>query len=143
MSPANAVSSRPSWVEYFTAITQAVSTRGDCSRKQVGAIIVDADQRIIATGYNGTQPGGPSCLKGHCPRGRATDEQLAEFDNSYDAGPFPCIAVHAEANALLNARASCVGASMFVTKEPCVNCWKLIRAAGIEVVNVHYPLGRI
>lgn len=51
-------------------IARAVSTRGDCTRRRVGALIVDVNHRIIGSGYNGTEPGGPSCLKGDCPRGQ-------------------------------------------------------------------------
>lgn len=33
-------------------------------------IIEPHRHRIIGAGYNGSEPGGPSCLKGECPRGR-------------------------------------------------------------------------
>lgn len=43
---------------------------GDCTRRQVGAVIFGPDKRLWGAGYNGSYPGGPSCLKGACPRGR-------------------------------------------------------------------------
>ncbi len=43
---------------------------GDCTRRQVGALIVGPDKRFWGMGYNGGRPGGPSCLDGACPRGR-------------------------------------------------------------------------
>lgn len=125
--------SRPDWSAYFLGVARAVAVRGDCSRKQVGAVIVDSDHRIIATGYNGTAPGGLSCLAGHCPRARAG----VEPGSSYDTGPGACIATHAEANALLFARTSVKYATLYVTAEPCDGCRKLISAAGIEMIN--YP----
>lgn len=64
--------SRPGWDAYALNIAEAVSTRGDCTRRRVGAVILDASipHRVVSVGYNGGRPGGRSCLKGECPRGR-------------------------------------------------------------------------
>jgi dCMP deaminase len=61
---------RPSWDDYAMNIAEAVSVRGDCTRRRVGAVILDVAHRVVAVGYNGGRAGGPSCLKGECPRGR-------------------------------------------------------------------------
>lgn len=61
---------RPDWQPWALGIAKAVSERGDCTRRRVGAVLLDTNHRIIGAGYNGTEPGGPSCLKGECPRGR-------------------------------------------------------------------------
>lgn len=50
--------------------TRWLAQMGDCTRRQVGALIVGPDKRIWGMGYNGARPGGKSCLKGDCPRGR-------------------------------------------------------------------------
>ncbi|WP_460374136.1 deaminase [Staphylococcus aureus] len=43
-----------------------------------------------------------------------------------------CTAIHAEANAIIRAgRARTVGATMYVTSEPCDLCSSLLDAAGI------------
>jgi len=123
---------RPDWDTYFLGVAAAVSIRADCSRRQVGCVIVDEDHRIIATGYNGAPAGEPGCLAGYCPRGRLTEEEARSVEKNYDFGPYYCIAVHAEANALLHARTSCKGATVYVTKEPCPACTKLLKAAGIS-----------
>lgn len=73
--------SRPDWHEYALGVAKAVSLRGDCTRRQVGAVIMDANHRIAGAGYNGSYPGGPSCLKGDCPRGRHyLDESKQQYD---------------------------------------------------------------
>ena|ERR1700691_1319751 len=120
-------SSRPSWDEYFLGIALAVSKRADCSRRQVGAIIVK-HHRIVATGYNGAPSGHGGCSAGYCPRAKLENvEPGLGYDN--------CIAIHAEANALLYAdRDNCEGATLYCTDTPCVACWKLIRGSGVKHV---------
>lgn len=61
---------RPDWSDWALGIAEAISLRGDCTRRRVGALLLDTRHRIIGAGYNGTAPGGKSCLKGECPRGR-------------------------------------------------------------------------
>ena len=65
----NSTPARPSFDDWALLLAAAVSVRGDCTRKQVGAVILDTRNRIVSTGYNGAPPGGPSCLAGQCPRG--------------------------------------------------------------------------
>lgn len=129
---------RPDWPEYFLAGTEWVATRADCTRRKVGAVIV-RDNRIVATGYNGGQPGGPSCLAGECPRGRFTKEELpgAHDPNpsSYDVGPGTCIAIHAEQNAIMYcSRDERIGAIMYVSCEPCTGCFRMIAGSGLYAV---------
>lgn len=61
---------RPDWDVWALGIAAAIASRGDCTRRRVGACILDRQHRVIGAGYNGTEPGGRSCLKGDCPRGR-------------------------------------------------------------------------
>lgn len=135
MIPLPSVGYRPDWDWYFLNIALAVAYRADCSRRQVGAVLVK-DNRIKSTGYNGAPSGGPSCLKGECPRGQSD----VEPGSSYDTGAGACIAVHAEANALLYAsREDCEGATLYVTAEPCDGCARLIVGSGIARVVYYMP----
>ena len=123
---------RPDWNIYFLDIADAVALRADCTRRSVGAVIVGADRRIVSTGYNGGAPGSSSCLKGECPRGKLTYDQIAP-NSSYDTGPGACIAVHAEQNAIIHADwARCQGATMFISQPPCEGCMKMIAGAGMR-----------
>lgn len=116
--------SRPTWDEYFIGIARAVAARSDCERDKVGAVAVKA-HRIRATGYNGAPAGLPGCAT--CPRRVSNCAPGSSYDN--------CVAVHAEANALLHAdREDLVDATLYVTREPCISCSKLIQGAGISRV---------
>lgn len=118
---------RPGWDDYFLVIAKAVSRRADCTRAQHGAVLV-FDDRIVSTGYNGAASGHPGCATdGACPRAQSGVDSLS----SYDSGPGMCIAVHAEANALLYAPRT-PGATMYITGEPCGGCVKLMWGAGLK-----------
>ena len=113
---------RPGWDEYFLGIARAVAARSDCDRDKVGAVVVDSDRRIRSTGYNGAPPGRPGCSV--CPRRLSGVESGSDYSN--------CVAIHAEANALLYAdRDDLPGSTLYVTREPCYACEKLIAATGI------------
>lgn len=126
--------SRPTWQDYYLGIARAVAARADCSRAQHGAIIVKGS-KVCATGYNGAPAGKPGCLTaGACPRAKLSYAQLAS-GSSYDTGPGACIAVHAEANALLRCSwEDQQDATMYVTGACCQGCQKLVEASGLDRV---------
>lgn len=124
---------RPDWNMYFIGIALAVADRGDCSRRRVGAVLVRPDRSIASTGYNGTEPGGLSCLAGECPRAASGAMPLS----SYDTGAGACIALHAESNCLAFARENTTGYTMYVTCQPCIGCLRTIKAH--RLTRVVYP----
>lgn len=128
---------RPSWDEYGLQIAQATRARADCTRRRVGAALMLPDHSIVVTGYNGGPSKGPSCLKGECPRGRLTHEQLPA-DSAYDTGGGTCVALHAEWNVLLRASwDQMIGSTLYVTEEPCHVCKTII--AGTKLARVVWP----
>lgn len=133
---------RPSWDDYFADIARAVALRADCTRRQVGCVLV-INNRIIGTGYNGAAPGQPGCLSaGACPRGRFTREQVAPLGDYDRPGTDSfCIAVHGEVNALLFATRDTSGSTAYITDPPCPGCRKALAVAG--VVRVVYPGGEM
>lgn len=118
---AGSVSKRPSWDEYFMGTALLIATRSSCSRLRVGCVMVSGGEqrnRIIAAGYNGFLPGAP-----HTSRVREGHEQAT---------------VHAEQNAIADAArrgASLDGATAYITHFPCVNCAKILAAAGLRAVK--------
>jgi dCMP deaminase len=119
---------RQSWDEYFLGLAGAAATRSNCARRAVGAVIV-RDHHIQSTGYNGPPSGYGHCDSGACPRSASTDP--VGTDANYDN----CVAIHAEANALLFADShQREGATLYTTAAPCFSCAKLIANSGIAEV---------
>lgn len=119
---------RGTWDSYFLDLAHTVATRATCSRRQVGAVVVK-DRRIVSSGYNGGPSGYPHCLDGACPRAASDAPSGADYER--------CIAIHAEANALLFASPEQRdGATLYCTFFPCFGCAKLIANAGIAEVVV-------
>ncbi|CAA07144.1 gp20 [Lomovskayavirus C31] len=108
-----------------------MATRADCTRSQVGAVLVNANHEVRGTGYNGAPSGVPGCASaGACPRG-----QLSAVECAPNSDYANCVADHAERNAIRHApSAELAGATLYTTREPCPACWTLIRAAGIRRV---------
>ena len=114
---------RPSWDEYFMATALLISSRSACERLHVGCVLVSGGNhrnRLIAAGYNGFLPGAQ-----HVSKLRDGHEQAT---------------VHAEQNAITDAARrgiSVEGATAYVTHYPCINCAKIMAAAGISEVKYH------
>lgn len=114
---------RPSWDDYFMAIVKIIAARGTCDRLYAGSVLVK-NNRIIASGYNGSPPGLPHCddkghllEEGHCVR-----------------------TIHGEHNSLLQAAKqggiSTDGATMYTKYGPCIHCAKYIIACGIKRIVI-------
>lgn len=111
-------------VNHFLAVAEVISTAGTCSRRQVGAILVQ-DRRIVSTGYNGAPSG-----MDHC------EHPTEPIDWNTEGNPCG-IAVHAELNAIAFAARHGIkteGAMMYCTDEPCLKCAQAIVNAGIYAV---------
>lgn len=122
---------RPSFEETFAQIAKIWAQRSTCTRRQVGAVLVK-DNRVIGNGYNGVASNLTHCTEGGCPRGQLS---YAEVGAGADYNAFPCHAIHAEHNAILQAGIrSCVGATLYTTQPPCQQCANLIEHVGIERV---------
>jgi dCMP deaminase len=86
------------------------------------------DNRVLATGYNGSVSGMPHCddvghdiVNGHCKR-----------------------TIHAEMNAIIQCAihgVSSKGAIVYVTHYPCYDCAKALVNAGVLVVNYEQTYG--
>lgn len=111
-----------SWDEYFMGIALLSARRSKDPNTQVGACIVDENNKIMSVGYNGFPIG---CDDDSFPWDREGDE----FDTKY---PYVC---HAELNAILNhSGANMNGCKIYVPLFPCNECAKAIIQSGINKV---------
>ena len=128
---------RTSKKTYYLNKEKTVAQRSTCLRRNYGAILVKDDQ-ILSTGYNGSARGERNCSDiEFCPR----EERGAKQGEHYEW----CVAIHAEANAIMSAGREARGATLYlygqdaktkekISAEPCMMCQRLIKNAGIDIV---------
>lgn len=97
--------------QYFLLIAKTVSMRSTCIDKQVGCVLVNRRNEILATGYNGPPHGQQHCIDlGYCIK---------------DNGGI-CPSTHAEQNAILQCRDISSLYKVYLTLSPCINCVRLL-----------------
>lgn len=112
---------RIDWDDYFISTALLISCRSPCHRLHVGCVLV-SNNRIISAGYNGFLSGAlhNSIIK---TEGETSHEQAT---------------VHAECNAIADCASRGVitsGATAYITHYPCINCFKMLMAAGIKEIK--------
>ncbi len=113
---------RITWDEYFMSIALLSAKRSKDPSTQVGACIVDDDNKVVSIGYNGM------------PRGiKDSDLTWEKGDDLNNKYLYVC---HAEFNAILNTRngSALKGCRVYVTLFPCNECAKAIVQTGIKEV---------
>jgi dCMP deaminase len=139
-------------------VAERFSQLSSDKRLQVGAIVVK-DDRIISIGYNGMHAGWENNCedKDYMDQGAggwldpdeiyerwpfeetvvvANDNESFEIDRRYRLKTKPEV-LHAESNAiakLAKSNDSGLGADIFITHAPCIECAKLIYQSGINSV---------
>ena len=116
-----------SWDEYFMTLAYLISMKSKDPSTRVGAVIVNEDNEIISTGYNGL------------PRGvDDTAERYADKNYKYLSSN------HAEENAVLHCSKIGIASkncSIYTTWIPCSRCAKTIIQTGIKEViyDANFP----
>ncbi|XP_017892524.1 deoxycytidylate deaminase [Ceratina calcarata] len=112
-----------SWPEYFMAVAFLSAKRSKDPRTQVGACIVNEENKIVGIGYNGMPIG-------------CNDDQFSWIKDTSDPLRTKSLYVcHAELNAVLNKNSSSVkGCTIYVALFPCNECAKIIIQSGIKSV---------
>lgn len=112
------------WDNRFMELAKTISTWSKDPSSKIGAVAVNDERRILATGYNGFPKGIDD-----------TPDRLNDREKKY-----PLI-VHAETNALMNALyagVSLKNATMYVHGLPvCPECAKLIIQAGVRRIVIN------
>lgn len=107
-----------SWDEYFMGLAHLSALRSKDPSTQVGAVIVDQNNKVVSIGYNGLPRG---CSDDEFPWGREGNMQESKY----------AYVVHAELNAILNSPRPVTGCTLYVSLFPCNECAKAIIQSGI------------
>ncbi|MCH1941016.1 deoxycytidylate deaminase [Holdemania massiliensis] len=108
-----------SWDEYFMGLAHLSAMRSKDPSTQVGAVIVDAEHKVVGIGYNGLPIG---CSDDEFP----WDREGGMLETKY------AFVVHAELNAILNSTRDLHGCTLYVSLFPCNECAKAIIQSGIR-----------
>ena len=113
---------------YFMKYALKISSKANCIKGKVGAIIVK-NNKIIAEGVNSVPNGIKPCTEETCLRKKL---KLKSAENQE-----LCFVVHAEQNALidaLNNKIDVKDSTLYITKQPCIICTKMLINAGIKKI---------
>ncbi len=112
---------RPEFKTIWLRLAEDLALRSTCGRKQVGCVVVSADNRqVLSMGYNGNAPGLPN-----------------RCDDANVSGRCGCI--HAEANAVFSCRESRTTLkAVYVSVAPCLMCAKAL----LQLGNVRWVVYR-
>jgi dCMP deaminase len=111
-----------SWDEYFMGVALLSGLRSKDPSTQVGACIVNSQNKIVGAGYNGLPMG---CSDEDFPWEKTGDFLQTKY-------PYVC---HAELNAILNnIGMDLSGCRIYTALFPCNECSKAIIQAGIKEV---------
>lgn len=115
--------------QYIQKICEAVASKSTCFKRQVGAVFINEDFEILATGYNSSPKGFPNC-----------DMEVVFGGGKNRTGTCgdPCHrTIHAEQNAIVQAAKrgqALKGSTLYCTYIPCVTCARLIVNLGVQLV---------
>ena len=126
----------PNYKKFFKKILKETEKMSTCARVQVGCLIV-RDGRIISTGWNGVPAGSQHCDDKYVVIDMfgAMSEPDMETHHEWSTKN----EVHAETNAIgyaANNGVATKDADLYTSVSPCIDCAKLIIAAGIK--HVYY-----
>lgn len=128
--------------------------RSTCLRRAVGCVLLDKNNHVIATGYNGVARG-----QNHCNERVKIRIKVLTTEWKVPYEPFShlyachgarspsgtnldaCKAIHAEQNALLQCKDVEAIVACYTTTSPCVTCTKLLLNTGCQTIyyNEEYP----
>ena len=114
------------FIDAYMDVAERFAQLSSATRLQVGAIVVK-DDRIISIGYNGMPTGWDNCC----------EDVIREDEVGFQVTKTKAEVLHAETNAiakLAKIGESGLGATMFVTHAPCIDCTKLVYQSGIATV---------
>ena len=108
------------FIDLYMRMAETVAKTSSAKKLKVGAVCVK-DHRILSIGYNGTPPDYDNNCEYETENGLTTRPEV----------------IHAEQNAIFKMARDgqpALGATMFITHAPCMECAKAIKTCGINAV---------
>lgn len=133
------MTSRKDWDTYFMDIAYMASTRSQCPRRHVGAVLVQG-KKLLGTAYNGAPMGVADCAEAGCMLVEEYEVKLAEGREEIVKKQRCIRTIHAEQNLLLfTDRSDREGSTVYVTDQPCWTCANMLANSGIKEIVFHRP----
>ena len=104
------------WDQYFLKIADVVSQRSPDPNTKHGCVLVDKNNRVLSTGYNGPIHGLP--------------HELIEWERPQKY----LWMIHAEDNAVTFSKCDLTDSTAYITGRPCVSCFRRLVQAGVRRV---------
>lgn len=104
------------WDTYYMTIAEVVSRRSPDPSTKHGCVIVNEDNQVVSTGYNGPLKGFPN------EKVQYTRPEKYKW------------MIHAEQNAMIFAGKSLKGCTAYITGHPCCECFMHLVQSGIKKV---------
>lgn len=130
---------RKDWDTYFMDIAYMASTRSQCLRRHVGAVLVQG-KKLLGTAYNGAPMGVADCYEAGCMLTEEYEVQVVDGKETIVKKQRCIRTIHAEQNLLLfTDRADREGSSVYVTDQPCWTCANMLANSGVSEIVYHRP----
>lgn len=106
------------WNERFIELATLIGSWSKDPSRKIGAVIVDKDNRIVSTGFNGF-----------------ARNILDASDRLNDKDTKRSLMLHAEENAILYAKQDLTNCKLYISGlPPCIHCASMIIQSGIKTV---------
>jgi len=133
------MSIRKDWDTYFLDIAYMASTRSQCPRRHVGAVLVQG-KKLLGTAYNGAPMGVPDCTEAGCMLVEEFEIKEANGQEVVVKKQRCVRTIHAEQNLLLfTDRRDREGSVVYVTDQPCWTCANMLANSGVAEIIYHRP----
>jgi len=127
------------WDTYFMDIAFMASTRSQCPRRHVGAVLVQG-KKLLGSAYNGAPMGVPDCNEAGCMLTEEYEIQVVDGAEKVVKKQRCIRTIHAEQNLLLfTDRIDREGSTVYVTDQPCWTCANMLANSGIREIVYHRP----
>jgi dCMP deaminase len=133
------MTNRKDWDTYFMDIAYMASTRSQCNRRHVGAVLVQG-KKLLGTAYNGAPMGIPDCTEAGCMLVEEIELKIVDGQEEVIRKQRCIRTIHAEQNLLLfTDREDREGSTVYVTDQPCWTCANMLANSGVNEIVYHRP----